>query len=95
MATTTTEGNTMTTTQELPEATTRAPDPLRTLTLPEVIRRTGISRTTIARLLALDVANGTPGVNFAAPLRRTDTRELRWREVTLLAWMEKKEGAGQ
>jgi predicted DNA-binding transcriptional regulator AlpA len=66
-------------------------DPLRTMTFNQVVQRTGFSRRTIDRLLADDVANNTPGLNFAAPIRRPDSNKLIWRECTVIKWMERME----
>lgn len=66
-------------------------DPLTTLTLPTVIQRTGIPRATIMKLLALDVANKTPGHHFAAPMRRPGMTRLIWREKSLIEWMQVQE----
>lgn len=67
------------------------PDPLKLLTIGEVVRRTGLSRSTIFRELAKDRAARTPGRHFAAPVNRPDGK-LVWREVTLVRWFEMREG---
>jgi predicted DNA-binding transcriptional regulator AlpA len=67
-------------------------DPLRTITMAEVCRRTGFSRRDIYRRLADDEAHGTRGVEFAAPLGgRLQGRQLKWREVTVVKWLERLE----
>ena len=68
------------------------PDPLRTLTMAEVCRRTGFSRRDIHKRLADDDAHGVRGVEFAAPIHtRTRGRTILWREVTLIKWLEEQE----
>jgi predicted DNA-binding transcriptional regulator AlpA len=67
-------------------------DPLRTISMNEVCRRTGIGRRDIYRRLALDEMHGTRGVEFAAPLGgRLQGRQLKWREVTVVKWLERLE----
>jgi hypothetical protein len=66
-------------------------DPMRILDMAKVERRTGYCRRKIMALLAEDAKHQTPGVHFAAPMRRPDVRKLEWREITLIRWMEKQE----
>lgn len=66
-------------------------DPLKTLDMREVVARTGIPKFAIYKALAKDEMNGTPGHNFAAPIRHGDRKKLRWRELTVVRWMEKNE----
>lgn len=67
-------------------------DRLKLLTIGEVCRRTGMSRTKIFELLARDTANKTPGHHFAAPVRFPgQSRSLHWRELTIVRWMEMQE----
>lgn len=63
-------------------------DPLKVLSLPDVIRRTGYSRRQIFRWLADDRTDKRPNRNFPAPLRTPHNR-LEWREVAFLEWFQK------
>lgn len=72
-------------------------DPLRVLTLPEVCRRTGYSRSAIMKWLAEDTMNKRPGRQFPVPLKRPHRAlggppRLEWRELRIVEWMESLEG---
>lgn len=70
----------------------KKPDPLRVLSLAEVVRRTGYSRDVIMRSLAEDRINNAPGANFPLPMQaRGRNNRLEWREATLLTWFAKRE----
>ncbi len=58
-------------------------DPLATIGLREVVRRTGIGRTTILRWLAADTLDKRPGRNFPRPL---GDGKMRWNEAAMAEW---------
>lgn len=67
-------------------------DPMKVIKLAEVESRTGFRRKAIKRRLAEDARHKTPGVNFPAPLRRNNDKEpMKWREITVLKWLEQQE----
>lgn len=66
-------------------------DPLKTLDIEEVQRRTGFSERDIHRRLADDKINSTPGRRFARPMCGGKRKKYIWREITLVRWMERSE----
>lgn len=72
-------------------------DPLRVLTLPEVCRRTGYSRSAIMKWLADDTKDRRPGRLFPVPIKRPNRLaggppRLEWRELRVVEWLESMEG---
>jgi hypothetical protein len=69
---------------------------LKLLSLSDVIRQTGYSRTTIERKLGQDIADGTPGVRFPLPLRDPQGRPpgpgvpREWSAESLSEWIERR-----
>lgn len=79
----------MTTIEEKPAEKVRPLDPLRILTITQASQRMGISKITIARLLARDVVDKTPGKNFPEPSRNPLCKgRLEWSEVKIAEWLE-------
>lgn len=68
-------------------------DPLKVLSLAEVVRRTGYGRRKIFKSLADDRRDGSPGLRFPVPMKAAATGRLEWRELSLLNWMEEREQA--
>lgn len=67
-------------------------DPINTIPLAEVCRRTGIPRGTIDAWLAADVHDETPGRRFPRPcINGANAKTQRWRVKKIVAWMETEE----
>jgi predicted DNA-binding transcriptional regulator AlpA len=66
-------------------------DPIRILCLSDVSRRTGYSPRKIRRLLAEDVAHGTPDYRFPRPLRSLGgVGKDEWAESDIAKWLNRR-----
>jgi predicted DNA-binding transcriptional regulator AlpA len=73
------------------ETTQLRADPLRVLSLPEVVKRSGYGRSTIMHWLALDTIEKTPGKRFPRPFKNPANDRLEWREQLLVEWLDKQQ----